>query len=195
MSSGFHLNPLAEAFDRDFTVSNWSVREEELKQQASCLENKGLIDSLTGGCARMGLTFTISKQITNGNNQWILPAVAAFLCKVTDEILVSSDQKRNNEASKEIDACFEPFPWATAHFFRLFAWITREKINMSENQDSSLCEHRLQHDELSELFGARKRRRRRGQNSRIYSAGGGELRASVTVLSVLSFRAYVRRRA
>lgn len=142
----------------------------------------------------MGLTFPISKQITNENNRCILVAVAAFLCKVTGEILVSSNQQSNNEAPKEIDRCFESFSGATAHLSSLFAWITGEKSKMSENHDPALCEHWLQHDPFSELFGSRERRGRRGENPRIYSAGGGELRASVAVLSVLRFRAYVRRR-
>lgn len=36
------------------------------------------------------MTFTISKQITNESHQWILLAVAAFLCEVTDKALVGS---------------------------------------------------------------------------------------------------------
>lgn len=69
VSSGFHLFPLAEAFDHHLTTSDWFKREVNPQQQTSCLVNKGLIDSLAGGLARMGLTFTISKQITNENNQ------------------------------------------------------------------------------------------------------------------------------
>lgn len=68
---------------------DWSTRLEGLEQQDKCHGNKDVIGSWRDGFARIRLAFPISKQITNENNQYILLAVAAFLCKVTDEFLLA----------------------------------------------------------------------------------------------------------
>ena len=72
---------------------DWSTRLEGLEQQDRCHRNKDVIGSWRDGFARIRLAFPISKQITNENNQWLLLAVAAFLCKVTDGFLLAQSNK------------------------------------------------------------------------------------------------------